>query len=76
MYDILSLSLYQSSAGIAASILLRALLPFYDLDNHSVLFVRWFWAPFFLQVVHALGLLVVMSSRNVLPVNRHFRLFD
>ena len=51
MYDILSLSLYQSSAGIAASILLRALLPFYDLDKHSVLFVRWFWAPFFLQVV-------------------------
>ena len=51
MYDILSLSLYQSSAGIAASILLRALLPFYDLDNHSVFFVRWFWAPFFEQVV-------------------------
>ena len=50
-----SLSLYQSSAGIAASILLRALLPFYDLDNHGVLFVRWFWAPFFEQVVYALG---------------------
>ena len=77
MYDILSLSLYQSSSVIAASVLLRALLPFYDLDKHSVLFVRWFWAPFFLQVVHALGLVVVTSSRDELPVvNRHFRLFD
>ena len=60
MYDILSLSLYQSSA-----IILRVLLPFYDLDNHSVLFVRWFWAPFFEQVVHALGLLVVTSVSDV-----------
>ena len=72
-----SLSLYQSSAGIAASILLRALLPFYGLDNHSVLFVRWFWAPFFEQVVHALGLLVVTSESDALPVvKRRSRLFD
>jgi len=67
-----SLSLYQSSA-----IILRALMPFYDLDNHSVLFVRWFWAPFFEQVVRALGLLVVTSESDALPVvKRHFRLFD
>ena len=57
-----SLSLYQSSAGIASAIILRALLPFYDLDNHSVLFVRWFWRPFFEQVVHALEVFVVPAT--------------
>ena len=77
MYDILSLSLYQSSAGIAASILLRALMPFYFLDNYSVLFVRWFWAPFCEQVVFALGVLVVPSVSDPYHVGkRHFRLFD
>ena len=73
----LSLSLYQSSAVIAAVILLRALLRFYDLDKYSVFFVRWFWRPFFEQVVFALVVLVVTSESDVSPVvKRHFRLFD
>ena len=51
---------------------------FYILDKASVLFVRWFWAPFFEQVVHALGLLFVTSESDVYThaVKRHFRLFD
>ena len=76
MYDILSLSLYQSSVGNASAIILRA-SSLHVFEKFTVLFVRWFWAPFFLQVVHALGLVVVTSSRDELPVvNRHFRLFD
>ena len=43
----------------------------------SVLFIRWFRAPFFEQVVYALGVLFVTSVSDVLPdVKRHFRLFD
>ena len=48
-----------------------------DLDEESVFFVRWFWTPFFEQVVFALGVLFVPSASDVLPVvKRHFRLFD
>ena len=36
-----------------------AVLPVFD--KVSVFFVRWFWAPFFEQVVFALGVLVVTS---------------
>ena len=46
------------------------------LDKFSVLFVRWFWAPFFEQVVFAKGVFVVTSVRDVLPeVKRRFHLF-
>jgi hypothetical protein len=45
-------------------------------DKFSVFFVRWFWAPFFEQVVYAVGLFVVTSESDVLPgVKRRFRLF-
>ena len=48
-----------------------------DLDEESVFFVRWFWTPFFEQVVFALGVLFVPSASDVLSVvKRHFRLFD
>ncbi|CAL6355627.1 unnamed protein product [Bathycoccus prasinos] len=47
------------------------------LDKFSVFFVRWFWAPFFEQIVHALGVLAIPSESDVFPVvKRHFRLFD
>ena len=47
------------------------------LDKSSVFFVRWFWAPFFEQVVFAVRVFVVTSESDVLPVvKRHFRLFD
>ena len=45
--------------------------------KYSVLFVRRFRAPFFEQVVYALGVLVVTSASDVYPlVKRRFRLFD
>ena len=48
-----------------------------DFDKVSVYFVRWFWRPFFEQVVFALGVLVVTSVSDVFPVvKRRFRLFD
>ena len=59
--------------------LTRLLLLFCELfrDISRVFFVRWFWRPFFEQVVFALGVLVVPSVSDVLPVvKRHFRLFD
>ena len=41
----------------------RVLLPFFhSFDKSSVFFVRWFWRPFFEQVVFALGVLVVTSE--------------
>ena len=47
------------------------------LDKFSVLFVRRFWAPFFEQVVFAIGVLVVTSESDVSPVvKRRFRLVD
>ena len=46
-------------------------------SEYSVFFVRWFWAPFFEQVVYALGSLEVTSVSDVSPaVKRRFRLFD
>ena len=42
----------------------------------SVFFVRWFRAPFFEQVVFALGVLEVTSAGDIEPlVQRRFRLF-
>jgi hypothetical protein len=56
---------------------LGLLLFFLVFDEPSVFFVRWFWAPFFEQVVFALGVLVVTSVSDVSPVvKRYFRLFD
>jgi len=47
------------------------------LDELGVFFVRWFRAPFFEQVVFALGVLVVTSASDVFPVvKRRSRLFD
>ena len=34
-------------------------------DDSRVFFVRWFWRPFFEQVVYALGVLVVTSVSDV-----------
>ena len=46
------------------------------LDKVSVFFVRWFWRPFFEQVVYAVRVSEVTSVRDVLPVvKRRFRLF-
>ena len=56
---------------------LRLLLFFFPIDERSVLFVRWFWRPFFEQVVFALGVFVIPSAGDVSPVvQRRFRLFD
>ena len=47
------------------------------LDKLIVVFVRWFWAPFFSHVVFAVGALFVTSVSDVLPVVKgRFRLFD
>ena len=47
------------------------------LDKPIVFFVRWFWAPFFEQVVFAVGVFVVTGASDVLPVvKRRFRPFD
>ena len=47
------------------------------LDELNVLFVRWFRAPFFEQVVFAVGVLEVTSGSDEIPVvKRHFRIFD
>ena len=47
------------------------------IDKSCVFFVCWFWAPFFEQVVFALGMLFVTSLGDVSPVvKRHFRLFN
>ena len=47
------------------------------LDKCGVFFVRWFREPFFEQVVFALGVLVIPSASDGLPVvNRYSRLFD
>ena len=60
--------------SFAAVLILGISLPIFD--EFSVLFVRWFWAPFFSQVVKAVGVLVVPSVSDVCPlVERHFRLF-
>ena len=49
----------------------------HTLGKISVLFVRWFWAPFFEQVVYAVGVLFVTSESDESPVvKRHFRLFE
>ena len=49
----------------------------HERNNCSVLFVRRFRAPFFEQVVYALGVLIVTSPSDVSPVvKRRFRLFD
>ena len=46
-------------------------------DNVRVLFVRWFWRPFFEQVIFAVGVFPVTNESDVFPVEkRHFRLFD
>ena len=48
-----------------------------DFDKVSVYFVRWFWRPFFEQVIFAVGVFVIPSESDVFPVvKRHFRLFD
>ena len=61
--------------SFAAVLILGISLPIFD--KFSVFFVRWFRAPFFEQVVYALGLLVVTSASDVFPVvKRRFRLFD
>ena len=39
-------------------------------DKSRVLYIRWFWRPFFEQVVFALGVLVVPSVSDVIPVLR------
>ena len=53
------------------------LLSGHERNNCSVLFVRRFRAPFFEQVVYALGVLIVTSPSDVSPVvKRRFRLFD
>ena len=55
---------------------LGLLLFFLVFDEPSVFFVRWFWAPFFEQVVFAIGVFAETSVRDVLPeVKRRFRLF-
>ena len=55
---------------------LGLLLFFLVFDKVSVFFVRWFWAPFFEQVVFALGVLVIPSVSDEIPaVKRRFRLF-
>jgi hypothetical protein len=52
-------------------------LLFHVFDKVSVFFVRWFRAPFFEQVVYAVGVLFVTSGSDVWPVvQRRFRLFD
>ena len=62
--------------SFAAVLILGISLPIFD-KPFSVLFIRWFWAPFFSQVVYALGVLVVTSASDVVPVvKRRFRLFD
>ena len=59
----------------AAVLILGISLPIFD--KFSVFFVRWFRAPFFSQVVKAVGVLEVSSVSDVWPVvERHFRLFD
>jgi len=64
----LSLSLSFCSVAIFFVLLL-------SLDKPNVFFVRWFWAPFFEQVVYAVGLFVVTSVRDVSPVaKKHFHL--
>ena len=61
--------------SFAAVLILGISLPIFD--KPSVLFIRWFWAPFFSQVVKAVGVLVVPSESDVSPVvKRRFRLFD
>ena len=66
-----SLSLCLSAQSLLFFVLLLSL------DRPSVFFVRWFWAPFFEQVVYAVGVLFVTSASDVYPVvQRHFRLFD
>ena len=60
--------------SFAAVLILGISFPIFD--KPSVFFVRWFWAPFFSQVVKAVGVLVVPSESDVFPVvERHFRLF-
>ena len=72
----LSLSLIKYISIFSVAVLfLVSWLP--NLHKFSVFFVRWFWAPFFEQIVHALGVLAIPSGSDVLPVvKRHFRLFD
>ena len=61
--------------SFAAVLILGISFPIFD--KPSVLFIRWFWAPFFSQVVKAVGVLEVSSVSDVWPVvERHFRLFD
>ena len=61
--------------SFAAVLILGISLPIFD--EFSVFFVRWFWAPFFSQVVKAVGVLEVSSESDVSPVvKRRFRLFD
>ena len=35
--------------------------------SDMLFFVRWFWAPFFEQVVKAVGVLVIPSVSDALP---------
>ena len=60
--------------SFAAVLILGISFPIFD--KPSVLFIRWFLAPFFSQVVKAVGVLVVPSESDVFRVvERHFRLF-
>jgi len=59
----------------AAVLILGISLPIFD--KFSVFFVRWFRAPFFSQVVKAVGVLEVSSVSDAFQVvKRRFRLFD
>ena len=61
--------------SFAAVLILGISFPIFD--KPSVFFVRWFWAPFFSQVVKAVGVLEVSSASDVIEVvKRRFRLFD
>ena len=74
----LSLSSYYNRTNFSMeTVLLLRLSRSHVLGKSSVFFVRWFWRPFFEQVVFALGVFVIPSVRDVSPVvKRHFGLFD
>ena len=65
LFLFLSLSLSLNDLSIFSIAVLFLGISLLILDKCSVLFVRWFWAPFFEQVVFAVGLFVVTSVSDV-----------
>ena len=65
LFLFLSLSLSLNDLSIFSIAVLFLGISLLILDKCSVLFVRWFWAPFFEQVVFAVGLFVVTSASDV-----------